>query len=100
MSEMISGFIPLGYPKYSNNMNRNVWKNEVLIAVKIGVQNVTDFIVKAGLKTTKGISRSFVVATKNVKVLKVEIERLKKTRRETNEVRLGAEEITTTTEDV
>ena len=47
-----------------------------MIACKIGVQNITDFVVKAGLKTSKGISRSFVI--EKVKVLKVEIERIKK----------------------
>ena len=105
MSDMISGFIPLGYPEYSNNMNRNIWKKKLMIACKIGVKNLTDFVDKAGLKinvetkSNVGISRTFVV--KNAKVLKVEIERLKKTRTEMNEVRIGAEEeITTATEDV
>ena len=56
MSDMISGFIPLGYPKYSNNMNRNIWKNKLMIAFKIGVQNLTDFVDKAGLKSNQGIS--------------------------------------------
>jgi len=105
MSEMICGFIPLGYPEYSNNMNRTIWKQKLLIACKIGVKNLTDFVKKAGMKINKdakgnvGISRTFVV--KNAKVLKVEIDRLEKTRTEMNEVRIGAEvEITTVTEDV
>ena len=105
MSEMICGFIPLGYPEYSNNMNRNIWKKKLMIACKIGVKNLTDFVKKAGMKINKdpksklGISRTFVV--QNAKHLKVEIERLEKTRTEMNEVRIDAEEeITTVTEDV
>lgn len=105
MSEMICGFIPLGYPEYSNNMNRNIWKKKLMIACKIGVKNLTDFVKKAGMKINKdpksklGISRTFVV--QNAKHLKVEIERLEKTRTEMNEVRIDAEEeITTATEDV
>ena len=105
MSEIICGFIPLGYPEYSNNMNRTIWKQKLLIACKIGVKNLTDFVKKAGMKINKdpksklGISRTFVV--QNAKHLKVEIERLEKTRTEMNEVRIGAEEeITTATEDV
>ena len=86
MSDMISGFIPLGYPKYSNNMNRNIWKKKLMIACKIGVKNLTDFVDKAGLKinvgtkSNVGISRTFVV--KNAKVLKVEIERQKNKKRD------------------
>ena len=75
MSDMISGFIPLGYPKYSNNTNRNEWKNKLMIACKIGVQNLTYFVVKSGLKITRGISRSFI--NDKVEIFKVEIERLK-----------------------
>ena len=76
-----------------------------MIACKIGVKNLTDFVKKAGMKINKdsksklGISRTFVV--QNAKHLKAEIERLEKTRTEMNEVRIDAEEeITTVTEDV
>ena len=49
-TNVVEGFIPMGYPTYSGNMNRIKWKTDMFESFSIGLKNVMEFVEEEGLK--------------------------------------------------
>ena len=91
-TNVVEAFIPLGYPTYSDNMDRVQWKLDMNESISIGFKNVFEFIEEKGMKkpSKDTLSKSYLKTT----VFKAEVARRKQENEVVEEVHVAEEEIT------
>ena len=77
-TNVVEAFIPLGYPTYSENMDRVQWKPDMMKSISIGFKNVMEFIEEKSMNKPPTLSKSYLTKKVYGKVFKTEVKRRKK----------------------